>query len=132
MVVTKGPIWSVRVALVMADGIPVPRGRYMLRMGLVHAHVPDIVIICVKDRDFVFLLQHLHTDVPKHEGNAARPTPVAGRRIGNFFLGNFAVLFHHLGRLGFQDRVGEVAHQLGKVTHTIGTCPVCSRSIIGI
>jgi hypothetical protein len=33
-----------RVALVMADGIPIPRRRYLRRMRLVHAHVADFMI----------------------------------------------------------------------------------------
>jgi hypothetical protein len=103
----------------------------MLRMRAVHMHVADIVIVCVKDRDFVLLLQHLHADVPKHEGHAAGPALVAGRGIGNLFLGKFAVLLHHLGRLGFQNRVGEVAHQLGNVAHAVGARAGRSRSIVG-
>jgi hypothetical protein len=47
---------------------------------------PHYIIVCVKDRDFVLLLQHLHADVPKHEGHAAGPTLVAGRGTGIFFL----------------------------------------------
>jgi hypothetical protein len=42
------------------------------------------------------------------------------------------MLFHHLGRLGFQNRVAEVAHQLGTVAHAVGARAGRIRSIIGI
>ena len=42
------------------------------------------------------------------------------------------MLFHHLGRLGFQNRVAEVAHQLGTVAHAVGARAGRNRSIIGI
>jgi hypothetical protein len=46
----------------------------MYGMLLVQAHLANLVIEEVKNRDPVRMLEHLHSDVPKNVGHATRPT----------------------------------------------------------
>jgi hypothetical protein len=45
---------------------------------MVHAHVADLMIVPIKDRDLVRLLEHLHSPIPKNVGHGFGPTLVAG------------------------------------------------------
>jgi hypothetical protein len=56
-----------RAAFVVADRISLPARRHVRRMGLVQAYVADLVIVGVENREFVRLLEHLHSNIPKNE-----------------------------------------------------------------
>jgi hypothetical protein len=51
----------------MAYRVPVPGGRELHRMRLVHAHVPDFMVVGIENRHLVGLLKHLHPDIIKNE-----------------------------------------------------------------
>src|SRR6516164_6852270 len=120
-----------RVALVMANGIPIPGGRYMLRMRAVHIHVADIIIVCVENRDFVILLQHLHADVPKHEGHAAGPTLVAGCGIGNLFLESSPCCFTTSAASGFKIGLVKSPTSSEMLLTPLGLAPVVVAPLLG-
>ena len=64
----------------MADGVPVPRCRYLSRMNLVEVYMADLVIVFIKDRDLVRLLEYLDSHIIKDEGHTFGPTLVARGR----------------------------------------------------
>ena len=81
-------------------------------MRLVHAHVPDLVVIGIEDRDPVRPLQHLHADVPQDKWHAAGPALVARRRIGHAGRRDFTVLSDDIRSVRLEDRVRIVADEL--------------------
>ena len=66
----------------MADGIPVPGRRHLRRMGPVHAHLAELMIVVVEDRDLVRLLEHLDFKVPENIGHWLVGTLVVRVRKG--------------------------------------------------
>ena len=62
------------IALVMADGIAVPRRCHLRRMRPVQSHLTKFVVwIAVEDGDFVGLLKELDADGPENIGRGLRP-----------------------------------------------------------
>src|SRR5580700_2929814 len=55
------------VALIMANGIPIPRRRHLRWMRLIHAYLTELMIKGVKDSDLVRLLKHLHSTIYRNE-----------------------------------------------------------------
>jgi hypothetical protein len=50
------------VALIMANGLALPGGRWARSMGHVHAYTADLMITEIQHSDFVALLYHLDTE----------------------------------------------------------------------
>ena len=82
----------------------------MCRMRLVQAHMADLVIVVIKNRDLVRLLENLYPSINKHEGQSFRPTLVAGVGSGGTAYLDFAVLFYCLGSLRLQDGIAVIAN----------------------
>src|SRR5215469_5308462 len=81
-------------------------------MRLVHAHTSDFMVLVIKHRDLVGLLQQLHGIVRENEGDALRPTLVAWARIAYARQRHFGVLLHNFRGRWCQDRIGMIADQL--------------------
>ena len=82
-------------------------------MHLVHAHAPDFVILVIKYRDLVRLLQHLNCHVSKNSGQSFGPTLIACARIGHATQLVFAAPLHLVRRHGLEDGIAIIADQLG-------------------
>ena len=65
-------------------------------------HTSDFMILVVKHRDPVGLLQQLHGSVRENEGDALRPTLVAWAWIAHARQRHFAVLLHGFRGLWLQ------------------------------
>src|SRR6267154_1781195 len=74
-------VYYQRVAFIMAHGIPIPRGRHLRRMRLVHAHAADFMILGVQDGDLMGLLQQLNSKISKNVGHGFGPTLVVWSRV---------------------------------------------------
>src|SRR5258708_4967455 len=66
-------IYYQRVALVVANRIPIPGCRHLRGMWFVHAHVADLMIVGIKENDLVGLLEHLHCNAVEDVRNGLRP-----------------------------------------------------------
>src|SRR5580704_1719029 len=116
----------------MADGIAKPGRLHLYRMRRVQAHAADLMIVDIKDGDPIHLLDHLHAHVRENEGHSSGPTLVARGRIAFAAQGDFAGSLHDLDRLGLQDGIGVIAHQLQYVAGAVRTArPVCHRAGTG-
>src|SRR6516164_4130659 len=71
-----------RVAFVMANGISIPGWRHMRRMRLVQAHLAELMIERIKDRDLIGLLEQVHSIIDENEWHLLGPTLVARGWIG--------------------------------------------------
>jgi hypothetical protein len=67
----------------MADGVPVPRWRYLRWMNFVEANMADLVVEVIKDRDLVRLPEYLDSHILKNVGHSFGPTLVARGRGGH-------------------------------------------------
>lgn len=74
-------VYYQRVTFVVADGIAIPGRRHVTGMRLVQAYATDLMIIVIKDRDLVRLLQQLHSTTGKDIRHPLGRTLVARVRI---------------------------------------------------
>ena len=81
-------------------------------MRLVQAHLAELMIEGVKDRDLVGPLEQVHSIIDKNEWHLLGPTLVARGRIALPGQRNLAEPLHHFCRPGLQDRIGVIADQL--------------------
>src|ERR1051326_6676427 len=105
----------------------------MCGMLCVQAHMADFMIVGVDDRDLVLFLKHLHADVDgKHIRNAARPTLIAGRRVGPSGARHLAMLLHDLGGLRLQDWTAVVADEFVWIARSIPQGQISYRTGTGL
>jgi hypothetical protein len=58
-------VYHQSVAFVMSNRIPAPRRKHLGGVGLVHAHMTDLMIKAVNSRNLLRSLQHLHCTAPE-------------------------------------------------------------------
>src|SRR5258706_15122070 len=97
-------------------------------MRLVHPYVANLMIMKIKNRDLLPLLQHLHSKRPKNIGDTSGPALVAGGWIAHAAEREFAALLHDLRGLAIQNRIGVIADKLVVVAHSVDARPVCHRA----
>src|SRR5258708_39115267 len=112
----------------MGVGMSVPARRQGRWMRLVQAYMTALMIIGVGNRDFVRLLEHLYSDIPKNEWYPAGPTLITRGRIGHAAQSDFAGFFHHLRCFGLQNRIGVITDQLVVIAHAVPTRKVPDRT----
>jgi len=74
-------VYYQRVTFVVADGISIPGRRNVTGMKLIHADATDLMIVVIKNRDLVRLLQQLHSSTRKDIRHPLGRTLVARVRI---------------------------------------------------
>jgi hypothetical protein len=108
-----------RVAFIVPHGIAVPGRLHLCRMRLVHAHLAELMIVGIQDKDLVRGLYYLRWAFRKIERWPSRPTLVARVRVADAIDPEFSVLFNDLRRLGLQDRVRIIAVKLEDIAGAV-------------
>jgi hypothetical protein len=83
-------------------------------------HMSDFMILIVKDRDLVRLLEHQHSRICKDEGHSFRPALIAWARIAHTRQRHFSMLLHNFRGRWLQDRVGIIADKPHRVADERG------------
>src|SRR5262249_32145872 len=102
-------------AFVMANRISIPGWRHIRRMRLVQAHLAELMIKRIKDRDFVHLLENLHSKICNKERYLFGPTLVARGGVALTGQRHVTELLHDVRGPRLQDRIVEIADQLGAI-----------------
>src|SRR5262245_16272500 len=86
-------------------------------MARVHAHMPNLMIELVQDRDFIGLLNELYLKLADDLGNRMRPALI--ERIGKNVAAkrDFAKPFDRLRGGGFKDWIAIIADNLVEIAH---------------
>src|SRR5215469_12633659 len=97
----------------MADRIAHGRWRRILRMRAVHAHVADMHVLIVEDADIAARgRQHYEAELHRQsERRRHRPALILRVRKSLAGDGEIALLLHHSGGPGRQDRIAIVADE---------------------
>ncbi len=98
----------------MTNGIAIPRWRDFHRMRAVQAHVADLVILHVEQKDLILLLQHGHLLNTENIRRHHRQAIEGGIRIVFAAAQHLAALLHHGRGFGLQDGIIEIAAGIGR------------------
>ena len=89
--------------------------------------LPGLMIDQIGHGDVVALLEHLHSGGGQHERHPVGPALVARVVKAVMVHRFFAVLLHHGGRLGLQDRIVIIADELEHIAAAVAARQIDER-----